>query len=179
MPPLCAGDKGDYDHGELGVRDDMYHFLAEFIAAHPEYAAAPFYVFGESYGGMQPDGCTCSYEVMQSHDHILAVPCYRTVVLCRSRCRALHPCPFRSEHDTLMFVCPQGTTPPMWHMLCSRGTRTPATQPCPRSTLRAWLLATGSQIQRSSTSMPPTHHCKHRAHYSLAHQVLCRMVCTH
>jgi len=45
------GDKGDYDHDELGVRDDMYHFLAEFIAAHPEYAAAPFYVFGESYGG--------------------------------------------------------------------------------------------------------------------------------
>jgi len=29
----------------------MYHFLAEFLAAHPEYAAAPFYVFGESYGG--------------------------------------------------------------------------------------------------------------------------------
>jgi len=45
------GDSGDYDHDELGVRNDMYHFLAEFIAAHPEYAAAPFYVFGESYGG--------------------------------------------------------------------------------------------------------------------------------
>merc|ERR1712166_266191 len=45
------GASGDYDHDELGVRSDMYHFLAEFITAHPEYAAAPFYVFGESYGG--------------------------------------------------------------------------------------------------------------------------------
>jgi len=45
------GDKGDYDHDEIGVRDDMYHFLAEFMSAHPEYAQLPFYVFGESYGG--------------------------------------------------------------------------------------------------------------------------------
>merc|ERR1712166_535757 len=45
------GASGDYDHDELGVRSDMYHFLTEFITAHPEYAAAPFYVFGESYGG--------------------------------------------------------------------------------------------------------------------------------
>ena len=45
------GDAGDYDHDELGVRNDMYHFIAEFLTAHPEYADAPFYVFGESYGG--------------------------------------------------------------------------------------------------------------------------------
>ena len=45
------GDSGDYDHDEIGVRDDMYHFLTEFFDAHPEYADAPFYVFGESYGG--------------------------------------------------------------------------------------------------------------------------------
>ena len=45
------GDSGDYDHDEAGVRDDMYAFLTEFFAAHPEYFELPFYVFGESYGG--------------------------------------------------------------------------------------------------------------------------------
>lgn len=45
------GDAGDYDHDELGVRQDMYTFLLEFFAAHPEYAALPLYIFGESYGG--------------------------------------------------------------------------------------------------------------------------------
>ena len=45
------GAKGDYDHDEIGVRDDMYHFLTEFFSAHPEYAQNEFYVFGESYGG--------------------------------------------------------------------------------------------------------------------------------
>lgn len=45
------GAKGDYDHDEHGVRDDMYNFLLDFFTAHPEYADLPFYVFGESYGG--------------------------------------------------------------------------------------------------------------------------------
>merc|ERR1712093_157299 len=45
------GDAGDYDHDEIGVRDDMYHFLTEFFTAHPEYQANPFFVVGESYGG--------------------------------------------------------------------------------------------------------------------------------
>jgi len=33
------------------VRDDMYHFLTEFLSAHPEYEPNPFFVVGESYGG--------------------------------------------------------------------------------------------------------------------------------
>jgi carboxypeptidase C (cathepsin A) len=45
------GAKGDYDHDEKGVRDDVYTFLVEFMTAHPEYADLPLYVFGESYGG--------------------------------------------------------------------------------------------------------------------------------
>ena len=42
------GASGDYDHDEKGVRDDVYNFLVDFFAAHPEYADLPFYVFGES-----------------------------------------------------------------------------------------------------------------------------------
>lgn len=45
------GDAGDYDHDELGVRQDVYTFLIEFFTAHPEYASLPLYIFGESYGG--------------------------------------------------------------------------------------------------------------------------------
>ena len=29
----------------------MYHFVQEFMVAHPEYQSNDFYVFGESYGG--------------------------------------------------------------------------------------------------------------------------------
>lgn len=39
------------DHNETEVAEDMYHFVQAFIAAHPEYAANEWYVFGESYGG--------------------------------------------------------------------------------------------------------------------------------
>ncbi|CAM9166602.1 unnamed protein product [Ectocarpus sp. 6 AP-2014] len=42
---------GDFDHGEDAVGEDMFWFLQEFFATHPEYASNPFYVFGESYGG--------------------------------------------------------------------------------------------------------------------------------
>merc|ERR1711907_120394 len=60
------GDAGDYDHDEIGVRDDMYHFLTEFLAAHPEYADNPFFVVGESYGGHYAPNV--AYAVLRGND---------------------------------------------------------------------------------------------------------------
>lgn len=39
------------DHNETEVAEDMYHFVQEFLKAHPEYAKLELYIFGESYGG--------------------------------------------------------------------------------------------------------------------------------
>lgn len=39
------------DHNETEVAEDMYHFVQEFLKAHPEYAKLELFVFGESYGG--------------------------------------------------------------------------------------------------------------------------------
>jgi cathepsin A (carboxypeptidase C) len=39
------------DHNETMVAEDMYHFVQEFVKAHPEYAKLELFVFGESYGG--------------------------------------------------------------------------------------------------------------------------------
>jgi len=62
------GDSGDYDHDEQGVRDDMYTFLTEFFAAHPEYASLPFYVFGESYGGHYAPNV--AYRILQGNNQL-------------------------------------------------------------------------------------------------------------
>uniref|UniRef100_A0A6S9GAZ6 Carboxypeptidase n=1 Tax=Heterosigma akashiwo TaxID=2829 RepID=A0A6S9GAZ6_HETAK len=45
------GAASDYDRNEAEVGEDMYHFVKEFLAQYPQYAAQDFYVFGESYGG--------------------------------------------------------------------------------------------------------------------------------
>jgi cathepsin A (carboxypeptidase C) len=42
---------GDYDHDEVGVSEDMYHFLQLFFTHHSEYATQDFHLFGESYAG--------------------------------------------------------------------------------------------------------------------------------
>jgi cathepsin A (carboxypeptidase C) len=39
------------DHNETMVAEDMYHFVQEFVKAHPEYAKLELFIFGESYGG--------------------------------------------------------------------------------------------------------------------------------
>lgn len=39
------------DHNETEVAEDMYHFVQEFLKAHPEYQRHELFVFGESYGG--------------------------------------------------------------------------------------------------------------------------------
>jgi len=39
------------DHEEDAVAADMYDFLQQFFANHPQYQAAPFFVVGESYAG--------------------------------------------------------------------------------------------------------------------------------
>jgi cathepsin A (carboxypeptidase C) len=45
------GDAEDEDRDEAGVREDMYHFVSEFLKANPQYADNELYVYGESYGG--------------------------------------------------------------------------------------------------------------------------------
>lgn len=44
-------DPRDMRHTEKGVGDDMFEFMQEFLAAHPELAGRPFFITGESYGG--------------------------------------------------------------------------------------------------------------------------------
>ena len=36
---------------QVGVANDMYDFLQQFMKAHSKYAALPFYAVGESYAG--------------------------------------------------------------------------------------------------------------------------------
>jgi cathepsin A (carboxypeptidase C) len=39
------------DSGEEMISEDVYYFLQAFFQTHPEYASAPLYIIGESYGG--------------------------------------------------------------------------------------------------------------------------------
>jgi len=44
------------DNNEDMVGEDAYFFLQSFFNAYPQYAASPFYVFGESFGGHYAPG---------------------------------------------------------------------------------------------------------------------------
>jgi cathepsin A (carboxypeptidase C) len=48
---FSTSSKTGYDTNEVQVANDMYAFLQDFFAAHPEWQKNEFYVFGESYGG--------------------------------------------------------------------------------------------------------------------------------
>jgi len=46
-----ADHSRDYVVNEDQVAEDMYEFVSQFMASHPQYAKLPFYVTGESYAG--------------------------------------------------------------------------------------------------------------------------------
>mmetsp|Transcript_68422 Transcript_68422/g.200166 ORF Transcript_68422/g.200166 Transcript_68422/m.200166 type:complete len:486 (+) Transcript_68422:77-1534(+) len=50
QPPGTGFSKGEWDHNEDGVAEDMYQFLQVFFKAMPQYNKN-FYVTGESYAG--------------------------------------------------------------------------------------------------------------------------------
>lgn len=47
-----ATNAKDLHNDDMGTADDSYHALQEFFKRHPEYQGRPFYVTGESYGGV-------------------------------------------------------------------------------------------------------------------------------
>lgn len=44
-------NSGGFDSNEKEVGNDMYHFLLDFFANHPQWQKNDFFVVGESYGG--------------------------------------------------------------------------------------------------------------------------------
>ncbi len=56
------------DHNEKGVARDMYDFLQQFFAAHPEYAGLDFYAFGESYAGHYVPAVT--HQIWQNNQNL-------------------------------------------------------------------------------------------------------------
>jgi carboxypeptidase C (cathepsin A) len=46
-----ADKSADYVTNEVQVAEDIWEFLQQFFAGHPQYANLAFYIFGESYAG--------------------------------------------------------------------------------------------------------------------------------
>lgn len=58
------------DHDEVGVANDMYDFLQQFMKAHPKLAALPFYAVGESYAGHYVPAVT--HKIWQNNKNLTA-----------------------------------------------------------------------------------------------------------
>jgi cathepsin A (carboxypeptidase C) len=56
------------DHDEVGVANDMYDFLQQFMKGHPQFAELPFYAIGESYAGHYVPAVT--HKIWQNNNNL-------------------------------------------------------------------------------------------------------------
>lgn len=56
------------DHDEVGVANDMYDFLQQFMKGHPQFSELPFYAIGESYAGHYVPAVT--HKIWQNNNNL-------------------------------------------------------------------------------------------------------------